>query len=215
MRLRLRHLKDNVTGDAYIRNEENGVMYRRLVGGLAWPFDVAGGAMVLLAESRNPDFHTQRHNVYVLDEFQSDDITGLLRRMHRLQLDHGVRDWITPRASYYMEFMHAFNDEQEAMRQQILYAYSPPQWDRQECLRFYMRLLERRIGKEKTLHFGNAHKTRDQCVALAQSADVHHKRLEEFPGPAAMLYALAEVDLRPPTITLRGEREAGDQVAGY
>ena len=59
-------------------------MYRRLVGGLAWPFDVAGGAMVLLAESRNPDFHTQRHNVYVLDEFQSDDITGLLRRMHRL-----------------------------------------------------------------------------------------------------------------------------------
>lgn len=215
MRLRLRYLKDNVTGEQYIRNEDTGVMYRRLVGGLAWPFDTRQGAIVALAESRNPDFQTQRHNVYLLDEFQSDDITGLLRRAHRLQVDHGVKDWITPRDSHFMELLHEFNDEQDALRRPTMYAYSPPQWDRQECLRFYMRLMERRVAREKTLHFGAASMIRDQCVALATSSDEHHKRLEEFPGPAALLYALAELDLRPAGKRVIGEFHAGDKAAGY
>lgn len=207
--------KDQFNGRRYYEDQRTGVKYRRLVGGIAWPFGSDDGACVVLAESYNPDFETQRQKVFRLEEFVSPDINTMLKWVHACQTDIYVVDWITPRESLYMELLHQYNDELSRLRRPTIYASSPPQWDRQECLRYYMRLLERRIRTEKTIHFGETSLIRDQCVALAKSTENHHRRLEEFPGPAALLYALAEVDLRPADNLEKRNRHGGDQLTGY
>ena len=207
--------KDQFNGRRYYEDQRTGVKYRRLVGGIAWPFGSDDGACVVLVESYSPDFETQRQKVFRLEEFVSPDINTMLKWVHACQTDIYVVDWITPRESLYMELLHQYNDDLARLRRPTISAYSPPQWDRQESLRYYLRLLERRVRTEKTIHFGDVSIIRDQCVALAKSTDNHYRRLEEFPGPAALLYALAEIDLRPPDNLPMSNRYTGDQMTGY
>ena len=95
--------KDQFNGRRYYEDQRTGVKYRRLVGGIAWPFGSDDGACVVLAESYNPDFETQRQKVFRLEEFVSPDINTMLKWVHACQTDIYVVDWITPRESLYME----------------------------------------------------------------------------------------------------------------
>ncbi|MGE4553715.1 MAG: hypothetical protein AB7D57_11420 [Desulfovibrionaceae bacterium] len=188
--------------------------YRRVVGGLAWPFDARPGAVVVLAELAGLEPGMEIHGVEVAAEGVRDDPGALLRLASDWQVRLGCLGWVTGLDAPEMALVHAYNEERRRLRQPVLSCAMPPAVNGTRGFRGYDRLLERRTRGQKTLTFGEKSLVARE-YKVRQRADLE-RRLEVFPLLAAFLWALAEIDLNTPaggTVHRAPARRTG--VGGY
>ena len=217
MRLpKLVKLQDVITQEWYYQCQETKRQYRRIVGGLAWPFGVVKpGCICLLAESRHKSQETENHHVWLIGEAVSDDVQTLLRYAGLLTDVAYCRDWITPLDDPHFRFVEEYNDERATLRRLPLSFTSPPEVHRRnrDLFRFYDTLVDKRTRRQKSLFFGQGSVIVKDYATL--TLDDFRKPIEEFPSVAALLYALAEIDLNPPVIIKNRRYQVPDSVGGY
>lgn len=192
----IQRLIDYRTQDHYFKDMLSERTFRRIVGGLAFPFDHKPGHAVVLGEimRQDPEHHT--HHVFVLGEAGAADYQELLGKVAMLQDRTLCKEWMTPMDNNNVLLVDDFNEgKRYRHRKAPIDLCSPPQYDRTdrgEMFRFYDRLVSTRTMGRKTLHFGGSEA--GQHYQTIQPADLK-RHPEEWPPVAAFLYALAELDL--------------------
>ena len=74
-------------------SEQTGDEYRRIVGGLAWPYGEKPGYAVVVAEALKEDPQLKERPIWVIKEIEDPDILNLLRHCRDLQEPFMVQDW--------------------------------------------------------------------------------------------------------------------------
>lgn len=195
--MKVKALKDVVTGERYFKDVETGIPFRRMAGSLVWPCGERLGCLVVLGETRSKqnDLSVERHDVYRLEEVRSDDVSVIVAQMARMTEDWLIRYWATPMADPRVYLLDDMNDRQRSFRRP-LFRYGDPQgWQGkgEGLLPFYHSLVQRRTRSEKTLFFGEGCTCADE-IAKLQTEDMTQKPTD-FPGAAALCFALAEIDV--------------------
>ena len=184
--MRVRLLRDLITGERYFKEAATGMAFRRIVGSLVWPCGERQGCLVVLGETRSRQnvLGARRHDVHRLEEVRSDDVYDNLRRLRRPLLQYGDPQGWKGRGEGLLPFYHA--------------------------------LVQRRTKSEKTLFLGDACTGADE-IAKLQAEDMT-KKPTDFPGAAALCFALAEIDVDPwPDWGERTKLYGGpaDELGGY
>lgn len=192
----LRRVRNFQLDETYFKCLITGREYRRVVGGLAWPFESKSGYAVVLGETRVEDPEQHQHRVFVIGETEAEDFQELLSRVSMLQDRTLCKEWMTPMRNKGVLIVDDYNEEHRyRLRKRPIELATPPMFDdteQRDLFRFYDRLLARRTNNRKTFHFGRS-KVAHHCSAI-QPGDLKH-HIEEYPPVAACLYALAEMDI--------------------
>lgn len=193
-------------------------VFRRLVGGLAWPRDYRPGALVVLAEHDGKSAVQQLRSVMVAAEFAHADPDQLLRRASLWGETLCCRVWMTPLSAPELRLALDYNDERRRLRLPQLDLSAPPAMNGSREFAAYDRLAERRTMSAKALTFGEGSQVAREYKARNR-ADLA-RPVETYPLLAAFLWALAAIDLdgqteAEPGVGKPGVRHAADPVAGY
>ncbi len=192
----IQRLVDFRTQDHFFRDRLSGRTFRRIVGGLAFPYDSSPGHAVVLGEIMRQDPEMHAHHVYILGESGSADYQELLSKVAMLQDRTLCKEWMTPMDDNNVLLVDDYNEFfRYRHRKAPIDLCSPPQYnrgERSEIFRFYDRLVAKRTTHRKTLFFGESDVAKH--YATITPADLK-RRPEVFPPIAAFLYALAEIDL--------------------
>ncbi|OEU70162.1 MAG: hypothetical protein BA863_00950 [Desulfovibrio sp. S3730MH75] len=192
----IRRILDPMTKVTYFKDMQTKREFKRIVGGLAWPYGNSKGHAVVLGEIRRKDPEQHCHHVFILGETGAEDFQELLSRVAMLQDRTFCKEWITPMDNNNVLLVDDFNEEQRyLLRKAPVELNSPPHYDgseKKDIFRFYDRLVSKRTSNRKTLHFGDSDVAKH--YSTIQPADLK-RQPEEFPVVGSFLYALAELDL--------------------
>lgn len=193
---RVRLLRDLINGESYFLEPATGMSFRRTVGGICWPFANKAGCIVVLGETRSRQNYigARRHDVHKLQEFASEDASAFVDRLAMLTDDWLIRNWAVPVCDKRVNLLDDMNYEQrKRKRRQIRYG-DPLGWSSkgEGLLPFYHAFVQRRTLNEKTLFLGDSY-CADECLTLGYAE--REKSILEFPGVAALCFALAEIDM--------------------
>ena len=183
-------------GVVQYQNPEAKAMYRRVVGGLAWPRDIRPGALVVLVEHAETMPGQDMRKVEIAAEFTDEDLDQLLRRASLWGDILSCRAWMTPVSAPEMRLAMDYNDSRRRLRLPQLDLAHPPSVNGSRDWVAYDRLMERRTRGVKTMFFGDASQVAREYKSR-QRSDLS-KGLELYPLLAAFLWALASVDLDNP-----------------
>ncbi|MBI9113132.1 hypothetical protein [Maridesulfovibrio ferrireducens] len=213
----IKRIIDPMTRTTYYKDMLTTREFKRIVGGLAWPYGNSKGHAVVLGEIRRKDPEQHCHHVFILGETRAEDFQELLSRVAMLQDRTFCKEWITPMDNNNVLLVDDFNEEQRYMlRKAPVELNSPPQYDRSEkkdIFRFYNQLVAKRASSRKTLNFGESDVAKH--YSSLEKTDLK-RHLEEFPVVASFLYALAELDLNNDNYRqFNMTSNAADSVAGY
>ena len=222
---KLKPLKNAYTQEPYLLDTKTGHQYRRTVGAITWPSATADdgerpGCVIVLAESLTlPNVvGAERRDVWRLDEHESYDASELIETAQRFQADWLVRTWATPMQDRRSYMLHDANDVLRKLRQPRMRYGDPIGWmgKGEGLLPFYHALIQRRTLSEKSLHLGSPSGAADEVAALGPKDTM--KPVAHFPSAAALMFALAEIDLhKMPEWKDRGgiKGAIADTVGGY
>lgn len=194
---RVRLLTDYISRERFFQMPATGISFRRISGALVWPHGERPGCVVALGESRQKQniVGMERHDLHRLEEVQSSDCAELMDMLMRMSGDWLVKRWATPLCDRRSYMLDDLNDELRKMRRQRLRYGDPPGWSGkgEGLLPFYHALVQRRTASEKTLFLGQGSLCADELAKL-DYADMG-KSILEWPGAAALCFAVAEIDL--------------------
>ncbi len=218
MRLpRIRRKQDIITKEVYFEDLKQGkIQYRRLVGGLAWPFGVEKpGCVVLLAEGRNFSQDTQNRWVWVVGEFVDSSTQELLRMLGMMDDQVYGIDWVADMRDPHFMLIEQWNEDRLFERKKPIVFYNPPEIDKpkRQLFRFYDQLVDKRTRNQKSLFFGKGSEIAKQYAIL--SPEDFNRPIEEFPCVCAFLYALATIELTREVREFCSYYETPDPVGGY
>lgn len=217
---RVRMLTDSVTGEKYFQDVLTRKGFRRISAALVWPCGDRPGSLVVLGESRaRENVLDGRHLVHFLDEVRHQDVKSLVDAMVRMTEDWMVRLWATPMIDGRVYLLDDANDEQRRLGRRQLRFGDPNGWrgHGEGLMPFYHALVQRRTKGEKTLFLGEKCTGADELGKLR--ADDMGKKPTDWPGAAALCFALAAFDLS--TMPEWGERRTrvdcgpADSMGGY
>lgn len=101
-------------------DEITGQEYRRIVGGLAWPFGGKPGFAVVVGEALQEDPATKARKLRVLAEVEEHDAGNLLRRCQEWRGRYKVGDWLGDTFNQPMMWiLRSFNENMEGERLSI------------------------------------------------------------------------------------------------
>lgn len=175
------------------RNAKDQTLYRRVVGGLAWPRDIRPGALVVLVEHVATMPGQDMHKVEVAAEFTDFDPGQLLRRASLWGELLCCRAWMTPLTAPELCLAQDYNDARHRQRLPQLDFSMPPSLNGNRSFAAYDRLMERRTTGVKTLFYGEASQVSREYKSR-QRADAQ-RDLELYPLLGAFLWALAAIDM--------------------
>lgn len=198
--LRLRELKDCVTGEPYLRGED-GREYRRAACALCWPAPPLPGCVVALGEARRAPTvaGTERRHLHLLFEEWSDSPRALIDHAERALRLCRARRAVTPDDDPRIALVDAANDARREERLPPLRTEPPLAWHGQGegLLPYYLSLLHARVVDAKTLHLGTDSRL-PASIAQADSPDIPARTaMLRWPGLCALGWAVEALDMRP------------------
>lgn len=216
----LQALKDNVTGERYLRGPD-GREYRRAVCALSWPSPPQPGCVVALGEARHaPTVAGERRPLFLLREDWSESPQELLDMAERALRQCRARRVVTPDDDPRIALVDARNDTLREDRRPLLRTEPPLAWHGrgEGLLSYYLSLLHARVKDAKTLYLGPSSRL-PAAVALADGPDVSTQTaMLRWPGLCALGWAVEAADMRPLRETGAARRRVdgpADILGGY
>lgn len=176
--------------------------YRRVIGGLGWPYADLPGFIVVVGEDLNPDHSlpgSPRH-ITVLAEHETGNLEELHRKGLEFRSEFKFGKLIGDRENGLSDFWGKFNNP----RHFKLYISDPPKEHTPLSLDLVSQLIKKRGENQKTIHLGEASKIQPYLDQLVPQ-DVPSKQIDHIPAVAALGYVLVEIESHDP--------EAGNKMA--
>lgn len=180
----IKYQPNPVNGEPSFLDEDRGIFYGRIVGGLVWPSENPG-AVVVVGEG---DVWRPPRPVQVLSEFEENTIGDLIKRCSHLARELCVSDFFGKPDKTCLRYIDQFNAEARQNRLTQFYFKSAPSYDLP--MDYHYNLLRDRItpGK-KTIHFPEASQLKGQLLSVPENQmiteDIH------YPLVSALAYAVA------------------------
>jgi hypothetical protein len=172
--------------------------YRRVVGGLAWPFPPRPGFLVVLAEDLRADKQSGLRSLWVIAEKEAEGIMEMHRHCLELSALYQAGPWYgNPANRTLMNLFNRQNREMTEARVKPLVLMAAPYHDDPRSLFYYLQTINSLArSSQKVLYFGESSQLPSCLINLA---------LEEMSGPAerqpaiaALGYALTSLRMREP-----------------
>lgn len=196
---------------AWFEDKDSGREYRRIVGGVAWPYGQIPGALVVLGEEREAlPGDKQVHEVRVLAAVEESALQDLAPRAAKLRDGVHAHLWVLDLSGPHVAHWDAYDRELQAIRKPRLRTTTLPGVIKREAdrFRFYDSLLNERTATAKTIHFG-ADSPVVRQYGMVTDQHIQAGNMDEWPLVAACLFALAEIDLNQPRTGARGTQRRG------
>lgn len=185
--------QDEITEGFYFRDVATGKRYRRIVGGIGWPSVHAPGCAVVLTEDLFKDYEAETRIIRIIDTKYDADPNGLLDQVEAIQDNLCRLDWYGNAKSTWRRLLPDKNSELNRGRKAQIRLHKPPAFDDADKFGSYSQLLRLRLGGVKTFYFDESGTAMEFSQILGDPGQMDEQR---FPGAAAVLYALAAMDLR-------------------
>ncbi len=197
-------LKRNVerNGDSWepavesFTDDQTGAKYRRIVGGLAWPYGGKPGFAVVIAEDFEEDKSLTGRHLWVLNELEAPDVADLVGRCQDLRDTFQARDWFgTLRNKSMLAVLYHL---QKDLGHKDRFSFSPaPHADDSQGLGYYLPVIKEHLRiNRKILHFGKDSKMAGYVAQVGPEA--LNQDPIEYPPIAALGYALSYLVIHKP-----------------
>ena len=179
--------------------------YRRVVGGVAWPYKEQQGFLCVIGESDHVTHRMRTRFNYLLAESQINEIDKLIKQMYDIQNKYLVQTWYSDTENLtMMHFVDKFNEKLPRGKKGI-YITDAAFMDDSHNLRLYNHLIRSQtIPSKKKLYFGDQSRIPSQLNEISPD-DTQTKKAECFPVVAALGYVLSGLD--EPYTEISRERE--------
>lgn len=185
--------RDQITEGEFFRDIQTGNRYRRIFGGIGWPSVNTEGCVVVLTEDLFKDYEAETRIIRVIETKYDKDPNGLLDQMEAIQDNLCRVDWYGNTESVWRRLLPDKNADLHRNRKAQIRLFKPPAFDESDKFGAYSQLLRLRVGGVKTFYFDESTTTMEFQQILGDAASMDETI---FPGAAAILYALAAMDLR-------------------
>lgn len=193
---------------------DSGQLFRRVVGGVAWPAKDKAGFVVILGEDLNEDQLFGIRHLRLLGEWR--EYLGLTFLELRPMLDcmSSLRTDMLARPFYgeigpWMKVLSDYNRDRAKLRLPTVQVFTPPG---ELDFEYHAGLLRRRLLNQKTLHFGQSVITPRLGMLPANLDGLKHV---DHPEIAALMYAVAGLDHTGTQSQGRGKHRPADPQGGY
>lgn len=187
---RLIHGIDESSGKGFFRDIKTKARYRRIFGGLGWPSVSAPGCAVILAEDLFADHESGKRKLHIIETAYDKDHNVLLDKMSAIQESLCRVDWYGNPESSWVRLLPFLNKRLFGERRASVKLFKPPAFSEADRMSVYFQLFRLRTGGLKTLYLDGSPTANEFAQILTDIKE------EEFPGVAAVLYALAAMDFR-------------------
>lgn len=172
--------------------------YRRISGGIAWPFAQESGFVCVVSEDYQKDARLKKRHCRLLDEYTDFDVEKLIRRMYDFQNRYLIDMWYgDPDNELMGYFLDRFNQalpKKKGKQPLGLFIAAAPFADDPHNFRMYAHAIKSRIGKgKKSLHFGDK-STLPGILSGLSPDSVQKDGVQEYPIIAGLGFALAGMD---------------------
>lgn len=193
MTKRILQQRDEITEGEFFRDVKTGQRYRRILGGICWPSVHAAGCAVVLTEGLFKDYEAEARIIRVIETKYDKNPNGLLDQIEAIQDNLCRLDWYGNTESTWRRLLPDKNAELHRNRKAQIRLFKPPAFDDTDKFGAYAQLLKFRVGGVKTFYFDESGTAMEFSQILGDPSQMDESR---FPGAAAVLYALAAMDLR-------------------
>jgi hypothetical protein len=196
---------------------ESGLCFRRIAGGICWPFGDQAGMCLVVGEDLEEDQDFKVRHLRVLAERQEwlgmsfVEPGPMLEYMAWCGRELRANPWYGEIGPWQRNIA-AFNGEQSKLRQPTIRMYPPTG---AIDFAFHASLLRKRTMHEKTLHLGQG--VLGAKLGLLPN-DLSGEKHERHPAVAALFYAIAGLDMTSRTAGGLPERKShgmADRAGGY
>lgn len=183
--------KENPRGHISYRDEERKMEFGRIIGGLGWPGEQPGFAVVLGEEYnwRPP------HHVHLLTEYEDADLSRLLQRCVELVSEYVISDFVGRHAEEQIEYLRLWNARAREQKMSTFILSRPPFED--GGLSYHLQIVKDRLAaSQKSLFLSKDSKLPGYLLEL--SSDQALKATDfQHPAIAALAYAVTTLTIRP------------------
>ncbi len=168
--------------------------YRRIVGGVGWPYADQDGFICVLSESAHVNPRLKARHLKIIAEYSNRSVDKIIRRL----FDYGnlfkVEFWYADAKDLLMyKFIDKFNQQLPKTKKGI-YLTEAPFCDDMRNLKVYMHSIrERTLRDKKTLFFGPESILPGVLSGITKE-DIERKKIQEFPAVAGIGFAVAGLD---------------------
>lgn len=187
--------------------------YRRVVGGISWPFGDKPGFIVVIAENYPKDVRLKLRHLKVLEEYESRETEKLVKRLYDLQNTFLVSMWYGETENLLMmHFIDRFNQRlPQKKKKKGVFIAEAPFADDNHNLRLYAHQIRNKIlPTKKSLHFGNNSRIPGYFSGM-QDEDIRKDKAQKHPIIAALGFVIAGLD--EPYFDIPKDREMHEQLA--
>lgn len=183
----------NIRGDVLYQDGDR--LYRRVVGGLAWPAPPLPGCLVVLGEELLPDKGIQARRLWVLGDRRAEGLEDLHRQALSLRRYYQAHQWVAtvhrrPEMVRWRLANEKFPEEAQLHLQQAMHAGEPGL--------VLSQLIDNLVlSHRKVLFFGPDSRQLAHDIQGLQVADLK-QAVDQVPALAALGYAAAELTLYEP-----------------
>jgi len=176
---------------AYFYNPIAKAEYRRVVGGIAWPFGQQGGFIVVIAENYPKDTRLKTRRLRVLTEYLNDDTDKLVKRLYDLQNTYLVGTWYGETDNLLMmHFIDQFNRMLPKKKVGVFIAEAPFADDRHN-LRLYAHQIYNKTNPAKKSLFFDDHSIIPGILSALSDDQVRKDKAQKHPVIAALGFAVS------------------------
>ena len=172
--------------------------YRRILGGMAWPYGIKPGFSVVIGEDRYKDRTVNKRHYHLLAEYESTDSMELIKKCFEMQGQYCVSFWYGhTKNEPMMEFVFELNKKRKK-DEKGFYLSEAPHLEDPHALEFYVDTIKQRtIGTHKTLHLTEESRLPTYLMELT-SDQMSKVRAETFPAIAALGYVISALSIYQP-----------------
>lgn len=169
--------------------------YRRIIGGIAWPYGIKPGFSVVIGEDRYEDITRKKRHYHLLAEDENTDSMGLLKKCLELQGQYLVNSWYgNTQNEPMMEFAFEINKKRDKGIKG-LYISDAPHIGDPHAFEFYVDITKQRMmGKYKSLHLMEESRLPSYLMEL-KSHQLSKVKAETFPAIASFGYAVSALQI--------------------
>jgi len=187
--------------EVYYTNQKLGQEYReyrRIIGGIAWPYGMKSGFSLVIGEDRFEDKTLKKRHYHLLAEAENIDPIDLLKKSFELQGQYLVNFWYgDSKNEPMMEFVFEINKKRDK-KIKGFYITDAPYLEDPHALEFYVDVIRQRtMGNRKTLHFMEESRLPNYLMELT-SEKVPKVKHQTFPAIAALGYVVSAFNLYQP-----------------
>jgi len=183
---------------SYYFDSSNNREYRRVAGGIAWPYSQESGFVCVISEDYNKDARLNKRHCRLLAEYASLDVERLVKRMHDYQNKYLIDMWYgDPDNELMGYFLDKFNQallKKKKGKYRGLYIAEAPFADDPHNFKMYAHAIKSRIMRgKKSLHLGEESVLPGILSSLSPDT-IENDRVQKYPVIAGLGFALAGMD---------------------